>query len=95
MVEQSADVEVIHRAFQLNPALPAGALLDHHDNLMAKYSLSDSQATAMQQQMERTAAGEGLELHLVGGVTGNTFDAHRLVHLGRTHGRQDAVLERL
>ena len=95
MVEQSADIEVIHRAFQLNPAMPAGDVLDHRDNLMAKYGLSESQAAAMQQQMERTAAGEGLEFHLVGGVTGNTFDAHRLVHLGRAHGRQDAVLERL
>ena len=63
--------------------------------LMAKYGMSDSQATAMQQQMERTAAAEGLEFHLVGGVTGNTFDAHRLVHLGRERGLQDAVIERL
>jgi DSBA-like thioredoxin domain len=26
---------------------------------------------------------------------GNTFDAHRLVHLGREHGRQEQMLERL
>ena len=95
MAEVNADVEVIHRAFQLNPAMPAGEVRDHHDNLMTKYGLSDSQATAMQQQMERTAAAEGLEFHLVGGVTGNTFDAHRLVHLGRARGLEGAVLERL
>ena len=95
MAEKNADVEVIHRAFQLNPAMPAGEVRDHHDNLMTKYGLSDSQATAMQQQMERTAAAEGLEFHLVGGVTGNTFDAHRLVHLGRARGLEGAVLERL
>ena len=95
MAEMNAEVEVIHRAFQLNPAMPAGEVRDHHDNLMTKYGLSDSQATAMQQQMERTAAAEGLEFHLVGGVTGNTFDAHRLVHLGRARGLEGAVLERL
>ena len=95
MAEMNADVEVIHRAFQLNPAMAAGEVRDHHDNLMTKYGLSDSQATAMQQQMERTAAAEGLEFHLVGGVTGNTFDAHRLVHLGRARGLEGAVLERL
>ena len=89
------EVEIVHRAFQLNPAMPKGEVRDHHDALMAKYGLSDSQATAMQQQMERTAADEGLEFHLVGGVTGNTFDAHRLVHLGRERGIQDAVIERL
>ena len=95
MAEVNAEVEVIHRAFQLNPAMPAGEVRDHHDNLMTKYGLSDSQATAMQQQMERTAAAEGLEFHLVGGVTGNTFDAHRLVHLGRARGLEGAVLEQL
>jgi predicted DsbA family dithiol-disulfide isomerase len=95
MAEMHDEVEVVHRAFQLNPAMPAGEVRDHHDNLMSKYGLSDGQATAMQQQMERTAAGEGLEFHVVGGVTGNTFAAHRLVHYGRANGREDAVLERL
>ncbi len=45
--------------------------------------------------MERTAAEEGLEFRLVGGVTGNTFDAHRLLHLAQHRGIQGAVLERL
>ena len=94
-VEGRDEIEVVHRAYQLNPAMPKGEVRDHHDALMAKYGMSDSQATAMQQQMERTAAAEGLEFHLVDGVTGNTFDAHRLVHLSRERGLQDAVLERL
>jgi predicted DsbA family dithiol-disulfide isomerase len=94
-LENRDDVEIVHRAYQLNPAMPKGEVRDHHDALMAKYGMSDSQATAMQQQMERTAAAEGLEFHLVGGVTGNTFDAHRLVHLGRERGLPDAVVERL
>jgi len=94
-LEDRDDVEIVHRAYQLNPAMPKGEVRDHHDALMTKYGMSDSQATAMQHQMERTAAAEGLEFRLVGGVTGNTFDAHRLVQLGRERGRQDAVLERL
>ena len=95
MAHLGADVEVSHRAFQLNPSMPAGEVRDHRDNLMAKYGLSESRAAEMQQQMERTAAAEGLEFHLVGGVTGNTFDAHRVVHCGRAQGREEAVLERL
>jgi predicted DsbA family dithiol-disulfide isomerase len=94
-LDRPADIEVVHRAFQLNPAIPKGEVRDHRENLMVKYGLSESRATAMQQQVERTAAEEGLEFHLVGGVTGNTFDAHRLVQLGRDRGRQDAVIERL
>jgi len=94
-LEDAGDFEVIHRAFELNPSMPRGEVRDHRDNLMAKYGLSESQATAKQQQMERSAAAEGLEFHLVGGVTGNTFDAHVLIHLGRVRGIQDAVIERL
>jgi predicted DsbA family dithiol-disulfide isomerase len=91
----AGEFEIVYRAFQLNPSMPKGEVRDHRDNLMAKYGLSESRAAAMQEQMERTAAAEGLEFHLVGGVTGNTFDAHVLVHLGRVRGIQDAVVERL
>jgi predicted DsbA family dithiol-disulfide isomerase len=94
-LDHRAGFEVVHRAFQLNPSMPKGEVRDHRDNLMAKYGLSESRAAAMQEQMEHTAAAEGLEFHLTGGVTGNTFDAHRVVHLGRERGIQDAVIERL
>jgi predicted DsbA family dithiol-disulfide isomerase len=94
-LDDPGDFAIIHRAFQLNPSMPKAEVRDHRDNLMAKYGLSESRAAAMQEQMERTAAAEGLEFHLAGGVTGNTFDAHRVVHLGRARGIQDAVIERL
>ena len=62
---------------------------------MSKYGMSDAQATEAQMKMEHTAAGEGLEFHLVGGVTGNTFDAHRLVQLAQLRGVQGQMVERL
>jgi predicted DsbA family dithiol-disulfide isomerase len=93
--EHQNEVEVVHRSFQLDPAMPKGSVRNHRDVLMSKYGLSESQAGAAQARMERTAAEEGLEFHLVGGVTGNTFDAHRLLHLAKDHGIQDAVIERL
>ena len=95
LLEDRSDIDVVHRAFQLNPSMRRGEVRNHRDNLMAKYGLSESQATARQQQMERTAAADGLEFRLAGGVTGQTFDAHRVVHLGRQRGIQDAVIERL
>ena len=88
-------VEIVHRSFQLYPASPRGTAHSHRDGLMSKYGLSESQADARQVEMERTAAEEGLEFHLVGGVTGNTFDAHRLLHLARDRGIQGALLEHL
>lgn len=93
--EHRKEVDVVHRSFQLDPAMPKGSVRNHRDVLMSKYGLSESQAAAAQARMERTAAEEGLEFHLVGGVTGNTFDAHRLLHLAKDHGIQDTVIERL
>lgn len=93
--EHRDEVEIVHRSFQLNAVMPKGSVRNHRDHLMSKYGLSESQAGATQARMERTAAEEGLEFHLIGGVTGNTFDAHRLLHLARDRGIQDAVIERL
>ena len=49
----------------------------------------------MDKRMTQTAAAEGLDFNLEGTLTGNTFDAHQLVHLAHAHGLQDAVVERL
>src|SRR5688572_15795265 len=89
------DVQIVHRSYQLNPGTPKGTTSDRRAHLMSKYGWSDAQADAMDANMERIAASEGLEYHLAGGVTGNTFDAHRIMHLGRDRGLQGAVLERL
>ena len=87
-------VQVVHRSFQLNPAFSKGQTLPRRASLMSKYRLSEAEAQAMDDKMERTAAAEGLEYHLGGSVTGNTFDAHQLLHLAKERGIQDAVAER-
>lgn len=89
------EVQVVHRSYQLNPDAPRGVTSDRRAHLMSKYGWSEAQAEAMDANMERIAASEGLEYHLAGGLTGNTFDAHRIMHLGLDRGIQDAVVERL
>ena len=86
---------IVHRSFQLNPSLPRTRRRSRRAALMSKYGLTEAQARDMDAKMERTAAAEGLEYHLDGGVTGNTFDAHQLVHLAGVRGIQDQVIERL
>lgn len=90
-----AEVEVVHRAFELDPERPPGQTSDRLASLAGKYGLTLERARAMEEEMERRAAADGLEYHLVTGVVGNTFDAHRVVHLARAVGREDAALERL
>ena len=89
------EVEVIHRSFQLNPSAPPGATSKRRAMLMAKYGRSAAEVEEMDARMEQTAAADDLEYHLsADGLTGNTFDAHRLVHLALDRGLQDAVVER-
>ena len=45
--------------------------------------------------MTELAAQEGLEYHLDRTRGGNSFDAHRLIHLAAAHGLQDEAKERL
>jgi predicted DsbA family dithiol-disulfide isomerase len=88
-------VEIVHRSFQLNPAAPMGTTSRRRDYLMAKYGWSADKAVQIDSDMEKRAAVDGLEYHLSeSGLTGNTFDAHRLVHLAGDRGRQDAAVER-
>jgi predicted DsbA family dithiol-disulfide isomerase len=57
--------------------------------------MSIEQARAAQQRMTDTAAGEGLDFRLATARSGNTFDAHRLIHFAADRGLQDEVKERL
>ena len=89
------DVEVVHRSFQLNPSAPKESTSKRRDYLMAKYGWSNAQAQKIDAEMEARAAVDGLVYHLSeNGLTGNTFDAHRLMHLARDRGIQDAAIER-
>jgi predicted DsbA family dithiol-disulfide isomerase len=92
--EHRDQVEVVYRSFELDPAIPPGQATPILDLLAAKYGLSPAQAREAEAGVAATAAGEGLEF-TADRVMGNTFDAHRLVHLGREQDRQGPVLERL
>jgi predicted DsbA family dithiol-disulfide isomerase len=89
------EVHVVYRSFQLNPAAPRDRTSSRREMLMRKYRRSPDQVVEMDARMTQTAAAEGLEFNLEGTLTGNTFDAHQLVHLAHAHGLQDAVVERL
>ena len=52
-------------------------------------------ATQAQRQMEQRATEDGLEFHMDGLRSGNTRDAHRLLHLAQAHHRQAELMERL
>jgi predicted DsbA family dithiol-disulfide isomerase len=93
--EHRDEVTVTWRSFELDPDAPVEREGERVDQLARKYGLSREQADAMQEHMTAVAAGEGLEFRFDIARSGNTFDAHRTVHLAAAHGLQDAMKERL
>jgi predicted DsbA family dithiol-disulfide isomerase len=93
--EHADRVEVVYRSFQLDPSAPPGEGEPTVGMLARKYGMSPEQAEQTQRQMEQRAAADGLDYRLAGQLTGNTRDAHRLLHLARERGRQAELVERL
>lgn len=85
------DVEVVHRAFELDPKAEAdGGLVV--DLIAKKFGRSKEEALTMEEHVASNARSEGLGYRTEGRDAGNTFDIHRLVQLAKARGRQDEFL---
>ena len=95
--EHAADVTIRWRSFELDPSTPRAVDpgVSYVDRLARKYRTSSTQAQAMIDRMVAMAREDGIEMRFDRIQPGNTFDAHRLVHLGNERGIADAVKERL
>jgi predicted DsbA family dithiol-disulfide isomerase len=89
-------VEVVWRAFELDPGAPRAqpAGVSYSERLARKYGTTVEEGQVMIDRMTAVAAGDGLDFHFDRIRPGNTFDAHRLLHLARERGVQPAVKER-
>jgi predicted DsbA family dithiol-disulfide isomerase len=92
--EHRDQVRVRWHAFELDRSAPRERDGDYAAHLAKKYGASKAQAEQMIARVVSTAAAEGLAYDYDRIRPGNTFDAHRLVHLGLERGVQDAVEER-
>jgi predicted DsbA family dithiol-disulfide isomerase len=97
LFEHADEIEVVWRAYELDPNAPARRDGDYADRLARKYGMSRERAVAANEQLTAVAAAEGLDFHFERVQPGNTFDAHRLLHYARQIGPgvQDALKERL
>ena len=95
--EHRDEVELVWRSFELDLSAPPSSAEPgtYAVRLAGKYGCSVAEAQAMTDNMTVTAASEGLDFRFDLARPGNTFDAHRLLHLALEHGRQDQLKERL
>lgn len=89
------EVTVTWRSYELDPRSPRRVELTMAEVLGRKYGMSPERAEAANRQMTELAAGVGLEYHLDRVQIGNTFDAHRLLHLATAEGLGAELSERL
>jgi predicted DsbA family dithiol-disulfide isomerase len=88
------DVELAWRSFQLNPEQPRGARTTHDEYLAAKLRTTKEQVHQLNARVVALAAAEGLHYDFDRYQVINTFDAHRVGHLGKALGLEDQVQER-
>jgi predicted DsbA family dithiol-disulfide isomerase len=86
---------VTWRSFELDSQAQRDYDLSIHELLAKKYGRSLEWAKEMNANMEEQGRQLGLDFHMDRIVPTNSFDAHRLMHLGKSLGLQDAVSEKL
>lgn len=91
--EHRDQVEVVFRSFELDPNATTSSDLVGH--LAAKYGTTREGAEEMMARVSEAGSEIGIEFRFDIATRGNTFDAHRLLHLALDRGRQHELKERL
>jgi predicted DsbA family dithiol-disulfide isomerase len=93
--EHADDTYVIWRSFELDPGAPAVRDGQYDRLLAAKYGTSPRGGRAMMERISAAAERAGVEARFDLVRPANSFDAHRLLHLAKSYGVQDALARRL
>ncbi len=96
LAEIDEEPEVVWHAFELDPSAPRvrDPATSYVERLAKKYRTSVAQAQGMIDRMTTAGAEDGLTFRFDHIQSGNTFDAHRLLHLAHTEGKQNELKER-
>lgn len=93
--EHEDEVEVVLHSFQLDPGAPPRDEQPLEERLAAKYGTTVEQIRTQQARIVALGAERGIDFRFDQAVGGNTFDAHRLLHLARVRGTQIELKQRL
>ena len=87
-------VELRWRSFELDPTIAADAG-SADEELARRRGLTLAEARALHEETERMGAEIGVHFDFARARRGNTFDAHRVLHMAQAEGRQVEVMDRL
>jgi predicted DsbA family dithiol-disulfide isomerase len=86
------EVAVVYHSFELDPSYPAESRGETNLQMLSrKYGMAPAQARQAEGQVASLAHAEGLGFDTERPI-GNTFDIHRVIHLGLANGVQRELL---
>ncbi len=92
--EAGIELEVVWHSFELDPNAPAIHPDDNATRLAKKYGRTLEQVAQMQQGIIATGLEEGIDFKFDIARSGNSFNAHRIVHLAAQHNLANEAKER-
>lgn len=96
-VAKDAGIELdIHwHSFELDPNTPEKHSTSNTERLAKKYGRSYAEIQEMERNVAKLAASEGIDFQWQKANSGNTFNAHRIIHLAQEKGLGNAAKEAL
>jgi len=84
--QAGVELEVHWHSFELDPDAPARQEISNSERLAQKYGRTLAEVEDMQRNIATMAAAEGIEFNWENANSGNTFNAHRIIHLAQSKG---------
>lgn len=93
--EAGLTLDVHWHSFELDPNAPAKHNTNNTERLAKKYGRSYADMEQMERNVAAMAAEEGIDFQWQKAQSGNTFDAHRLIHFAASKGLANEAKEAL
>ena len=93
--EAGITLDVHWHSFELDPNAPAKHNSNNTERLAKKYGRSYADMEQMERNVAAMAAEEGIDFQWQKAQSGNTFDAHRLIHFAASKGLANEAKEAL
>ncbi len=79
-------LEVHWHSYEIDPEAPVRQEVSNSERLAQKYGRTVADVEEMQRNIATMAAEEGIQFNWENANSGNTFNAHRLIHLAQSKG---------
>ena len=84
--QAGVELEVHWHSYELDPEAPVRQEISNSERLAQKYGRTLAEVEEMQRNIAAMAAEEGIQFNWENANSGNTFNAHRIIHLAQSKG---------